>query len=235
MELMVFGHRGVPSLATENSLSSFKEILNNSIEGVELDVHLTRDNKLVVIHDFNTFKMSGLNYEVSETDYSVIENLKIGNNERIPLLHEVFDLLGKRVFYDIEVKSRGKNRNKLVKILLDLIKKYNLESHCMVSSFDPLLLKAFNKLKSGIPVSIIYSNDKDQPFLLRFGFGAFLTNIDVLKPHFKQLKGFVYFIYVKILRKKCFTWTVNTMDDLNIVNKSECHGICSNFPQNFIV
>ncbi|MBN2617498.1 MAG: glycerophosphodiester phosphodiesterase [Spirochaetales bacterium] len=229
--MQIFGHRGIPSLATENSLNSFEKILEYKVEGVEFDVHLTKDEELVVIHDFNTLKMSGEDYEISETNYETINSLIIGDNEKIPLLSQVFDLLSDKVFYDIEVKSRGKNRSQLCKKLLELIKKYNLEKNCMISSFDPLIIKEFNKLNSGILTAVIYCNDKDVPFILRHGLGALITKVDIIKPHYSQLKGFMFFILTKVFRKKCFVWTVNRQEDLDIAKKRGCFGVCSDNPQ----
>jgi len=234
MSYLIFGHRGIPSLATENSLSGFKKILENSVKAVELDVHLTLDNQLVVIHDFNTERLSGIDCVVSDTEYSRIKELTIGADDKIPLLSEVFDLLGSRVFYDIEVKSLGKNRKELTGKLLDLIKKYKLDSCCIVSSFDPLLIKEFNRLKSGIKTGVIYSRHKDVPFFLREGLGVFFTHVDIIKPHYKQLKGPLFFLFTKILKKECYTWTVNDKETFEYVINRGCSGICSNNPQDFI-
>lgn len=234
MSLIVFGHRGVPSLATENSINSFKMILKENIPAVELDVNLTKDKKLIVLHDFNTFRMTGISHEITETNYNTISSLSIGNGEKIPLLSEVFDILTNSVFYDIEIKSKGKNRKTVVKELYKIIKTYNLTNNCMISSFDPFILKEFNKLKSGIPIAIIYIKNKDVPLILRRGLGLFVTHIDIIKPHYKQLKGPLFYLYTKILKKKCFTWTVNSKEDFDYIKSRGCSGICSNLPQNFI-
>lgn len=231
--MKVFGHRGIPSIATENSINSFKKILEYNVEGVEFDVHLTKDNELVVIHDFNTKKMSGLNLVISETNYSVLYKLNIGDNEKIPLLSEVFCILKDNVFYDIEVKSRGGNRALLCKKLLLMIEEYGLKDRCLVSSFDPKLIKEFNKLNSGVKVAIIYCKDKELPFILRHGLGAFYTRVDIIKPHYTQLKGFLFFIFTKILRKECLTWTVNKIQDYEFAIKKGCIGVCSDNPQLF--
>lgn len=231
MKQIIFGHRGIPSLAPENSLKSFKLILNHKIPGVELDIHLTKDKKLVVIHDFNTQRMTGYNYEVSETEYSILEQLNLGEDQKIPLLEEVFTLLGKKVLYDLEIKSQRKNRKTIVAEVLKLIDKFNFREYVMVSSFDPLILKEFNRLKSGIDTGIIYMNKKNIPFIARFGFGLFITKCTVIKPNFEQLKGFLYFFYRKILKKKCYTWTINTKEDMEYAYKRGCKGICSNVPQ----
>lgn len=234
MSFTVFGHRGVPSLATENSISSFKMILEKNIEAVELDVHITKDEKLLVMHDFNTLRMSGIEHVITETNYDTLKALTIGDEEKIPLLNEVFDILTDKVFYDIEIKSKSTNNVKLVKELYRVITDYKLKENCMVSSFNPFVLKEFNKLKSGIQTGLIYSNDAEVPFILRNGLGLCITHIDIMKPHYKQLKGPLFYIYTKILKKKCFTWTINSKEDLDYAKSRGCLGVCSNNPQNFM-
>ena len=226
-KIMLFGHRGIPALSTENSLDSFQKILDNKIPGVEFDVHLTADGELVVKHDFNTLKMTGVNHEVAETDYSLLKTLPIGDEEYIPLLSQVFDILKDKVYYDIEIKSNGKNRKQLVQNVSDMIFKYNLQNDCFVSSFDPYLIKEFNKLKTGIKVGLIYSDVKELPFIARHGLGAFITSIQIIKPDHKQLKGFIHFILTKVLKKTCYTWTVNSQEDYDYAVKKGCVGVCS--------
>ncbi|MBN2617373.1 MAG: glycerophosphodiester phosphodiesterase [Spirochaetales bacterium] len=58
----MFGHRGIPTFATENSLNGFNNTLEKNIYGIEFDVHLTKHEELVVIHDFNTFTMTGISH-----------------------------------------------------------------------------------------------------------------------------------------------------------------------------
>lgn len=231
MNHIIFGHRGIPTLAPENSLKSFQFVLDNNVQGVEFDIHLTKDNKLVVIHDFNTKKMSNVDLEVAETDYKTLSSLDIGQNQHIPLLEDVFNLLGNRVKYDLEIKNRGLKRGIIVSELLKTIKKFNLEKIVMVTSFDPYLIKEFNKLKSDIPVGIIYSNDKSLPLISRFGFGQFVTKCPIIKPDIKQLKGPLYFIYRWVLKKDIYTWTVNTKEEMEYAYSRGCLGICSDNPQ----
>ena len=234
METIVFGHRGIPSLAPENSLNSFSLLLEHNIPGVELDIHLTKDGELAIIHDFSTLKMTGVDYKVSETNYGKLRSLDIGDGAYIPKLHEVFELLGDKILYDLEIKSDGKRRKELVGRVLSQIERYNLNNSVIVSSFDPFLLREFNKLKSGIKTAIIYSSDDDVPLILRTGLGQLVTKCDIIKPGIKDLKGFFFFIYTKILRKSFYTWTVNSVEEFELAKKLGCKGICTNFPQNFV-
>lgn len=243
MNPIIYGHRGVPTKAPENSLKGFELILQNKIPGVELDIHLTKDNKLVVIHDFNSKKMTGVNLEIRDSDYHELKNLDIGEGENIPLLDDVFSLLGNRVLYDLEVKSTRHHkrdyRKNLIKELIILLLKHNLKENLFISSFDPLILIEFNRQKKraqldNIETGIIYSKDEDVHPLLRTGIGAFFTKTQIIKPHYSQLKGFIYFVLTKILKKRVATWTVNDEVILKEAIKNGAQGICTNHPIEFL-
>lgn len=240
MKPIIFGHRGVPTKAPENSLKGFSLLLKYNIPGVELDIHLTKDNKLVVVHDFNTERMTGKRYEISDTTYSKLSSLDIGEGEKIPLLKEVFELLGNNVIYDLEIKSRGNKRKLLVKKIIELIQECKVEKNVFISSFDPIILRIFNKEQKAlhnnldIKTGIIYSKDKDVPFILRSGIGVFITKNSIIKPKYNQLTGLLYYIYTNILKKKCYTWTVNTKNDYYTAIKRGATGICTNIPEELL-
>lgn len=231
--MRIYGHRGIPVLATENTLDSFKKILEYSIDGVELDVHITKDGKLVVIHDYNMKKVFNHDLVIADHNYSEIEKINTSDGARVPLLSEVFSLLGCSIYYDIEVKSRGENRDVLCKALAKLINEYQMEENTIVSSFDPLLLRKFNQLNTGVSTALIYSRHREVPLLLREGWGMVFTKVDIIKPHYTQLKGFFYFLYTKVLKKVCYTWTINSKEDVEYARRRGCLGICSDYPHTF--
>ena len=76
---LVIGHRGVMSIAPENSLSGFRKAIEIGIDGVELDVHMTKDKKLVVLHDNNIKRISGTDGNIGDFTYKELKkyHLKI--------------------------------------------------------------------------------------------------------------------------------------------------------------
>ena len=103
----VFDNKSVP----ENSMLSFKNAIKYNYP-IELDVQLTKDNKLVVFHDDNLLRMTGYDKLLQEANYSEISNLKLLNaNENIPTFNEVLKLINNRVFlYFMGIKNT-KNLN----------------------------------------------------------------------------------------------------------------------------
>ena len=130
----VFDNKSVP----ENSMLSFKNAIKYNYP-IELDVQLTKDNKLVVFHDDNLLRMTGYDKLLQEANYSEISNLKLLNtNEKIPTFSEVLKLINNRVFLDIEVKN-----TKRVKETCDLLMKELINySNYSIKSFNPFINKS---------------------------------------------------------------------------------------------
>ncbi|MBI9098678.1 MAG: glycerophosphodiester phosphodiesterase [Spirochaetaceae bacterium] len=230
---LLFGHRGCPKLAPENNLSSFKKILEFRVPGVELDVQICRSGELVVYHDNNMKRTTGFDGYIVDHDLTQIRSLDNGSffseefkNEKIPLFEEVLQLLGDKVYYDIELKADYIKNRGLERKVLQMIKDFHLENRVLISSFNPVLLRRFRKLSPTIPLSLIYSNSKEVPPYFRKGEGRYLVKTQGLKPD------------CKILDKKLFdrlkskynlmTWTVDDEKTFRKLQRWGISGICSN-------
>ena len=138
----VFGHRGAPSLAPENTLPSFRRALESGADGVELDIHMSSDGALIVIHDDKldrTTNGSGFVYE-----HTLEELKKLDAGERfgerfsgtnVPTLDEVFSALG-RVSYQIELKHSYKVYPNIERKLLETVNDFDMSENVELTSFD---------------------------------------------------------------------------------------------------
>ena len=114
---IILGHRGLPSKERENTLSSFKRAISSKADGIELDVHLTKDKKLAVIHDHNTKRTTGIDAVVEELTLKELKQI----DSEIPTLREVFETFGSSIIYDIEIKEKPFVFSNLPKLILDEI------------------------------------------------------------------------------------------------------------------
>lgn len=233
---LLFGHRGFSHLAPENTLGSFRLILDYNIPGVELDVHLCRSGELVVFHDNNLLRVSGVKGFVGKTDYSVLKTLDVGSHldprfcgERIPLLSEVFDLLKDRVYYDIELKTRQLVCGILEKKVFQLVSDYGLQNRVLISSFNPLSLLALKNL-GWKRFAIIYSGSKQLPFYLRHGEGWLISGCPIIKPQWEVLGNRPFHFYKKDTPVPVITWTVDDPVVGQRLLDSGVAGIISNNP-----
>lgn len=145
-------HRGVSALAPENSLPSFEEAVNNNYYSAECDIHLTKDNEWVVIHNSSTDARFCQYGEVK--DYTLEElktfSYKSGANlwkyadMRIPTLDEFLDVfVGTDTRPQIEIKADNYD---LLYTVVDAVKEKGLAEQAIIISFDLEQLKVINKV-----------------------------------------------------------------------------------------
>ena len=180
----VLGHRGVPGKEIENTVASFKRAIDDGADGVELDIRVTKDNKLVVSHDNCLKRVYGADILVESSTYDEIKS----RAPEIATLGEVFDALGE-VYYDIEIKADQPvdYKKEIVPLLLkELDKRKNLWPKIMVSSFNPLAIRQFAKAsKNRFEMAIIYDGAPTSlPFIMRHGEGRHFFKCTFLKPKY---------------------------------------------------
>ena len=229
----LFGHRGYAKDAVENTIPSFLLCIERGIPGVELDVHLTRDGKLVVAHDFSLLRTALVDKKIEELDYKELEEYNVGaykgGNGRIPLLSEVFATCGKKLYYDIEIKDNGIKDIGLEKALWKEIAASGMTDYCVVSSFNPVALRRFRHVsKRHIDTGLIFFTDKTVPKILWHGGGRLLSGCTFLKPGIHEVTG-------KLLRKfkrryPIIPWTVDDKETAQTMHAIGVSGVISNDP-----
>lgn len=125
LEEKYYAHRGFHNKEIiENTMESFELALQKNY-GIELDVHLSKDNKIIVFHDYDLNKMCNLDECVAEKDYTELSRLKLLNTtQKIPLLEDVLDLVKGKVTIVVEIKNLFRYEE-LTHELLKLRKNYN--------------------------------------------------------------------------------------------------------------
>jgi len=149
--MIVVGHRGWPQKYPENTLPSFQGALDLGVGAIELDVHVTTDNHLAVIHDDTVDRTTDGKGPVRSKALAELKSLDAGRwfderfrGVRIPTLDEVMDLVAGKVPLAIEVKPPGETLLRLNDQLIPLIRRY--PGKVVVHSFDAGYLRAFRAL-----------------------------------------------------------------------------------------
>lgn len=102
----IIGHRGAKGTELENSPSSFHAAFELAIDAVELDVHRTKDNKIVVIHDDTTKRVADRDVRINDVTLAEIRQLNLNNGQHIPTLEDVIQNAGNHQLY-LDIKDRG--------------------------------------------------------------------------------------------------------------------------------
>ncbi|BDR60072.1 glycerophosphodiester phosphodiesterase [Lactobacillus xylocopicola] len=139
---VVFGHRGYPAKFAENSFEGFRYAIENGAEGVEFDVHLTKDGVPVVMHDERVDRTTDGTGYIKDFTLKALQRLHLTNGEPIPELEEVFKLLNERdIMINLEFKTSIVHYQGIEKIVLKLAERYNFVYPIIYSSFDYVTLK----------------------------------------------------------------------------------------------
>ncbi len=236
---LVFAHRGLSSEAPENTMAAFALAKEKGIPGVELDIHLTADGKLVVIHDHSTKRVApGTDLSIETTTVAELKKIDIGSwkgaqykAERPPLLSELFEELGKDLYFDVEIKSGESDDRGLEAALVKLLADFRMDAaKLIVSSFNPIAIKRFKALCPTVPTAIIYCIDSGVPWYLRHGEGRWIAGADVLKPKYTQAHGAALAWGRLIGGRKMIPWTIDDPAEAARVLKIGCEGVISNMP-----
>jgi glycerophosphoryl diester phosphodiesterase len=207
-----FGHRGASRAAPANTLAAFARAADLGADGVELDVHLSRDGHLVVIHDFSLDGTTDGHGLVRDRTLAELKQLDAGSwfdpcfaGERIPTLQEVVDAVGRRLLLNIELKSRGGEETDLVAAVLDLIERNHLLGRVVISSFNRRAVQQVREVDPRIPVGLLFDID---PFATLRPWPRGLARPEALHPYHRMLSR-AYVRWAKGRRYRIHTWTVD--------------------------
>lgn len=139
---VVFGHRGYPAKFAENSLEGFRCAVENGAEGIEFDVHLTKDGVPIVMHDERVDRTTDGTGFIKDFTLEKLRLLHLSNGEPVPMLREVFQLLdGQDIMINLEFKTSIIHYPGIEKKVLAMASDYYFLHPIIYSSFDYVTLK----------------------------------------------------------------------------------------------
>ena len=229
---LVWAHRGASGYAPENTLAAFQKAVDLGADGVELDIQLTKDDQIVVIHDETIDRTSDGKGWVK--DYT-LEELRAFNYNRtkpeyehadIPTMREVFELLKPTgLFINIEIKTGVVFYEKIEEKILALTKEMGMEDRVCYSSFNHYTVTRIHELKPDAEVGFLYA---DGPINMP-SYGV-KHGVNALHPALYNLQydGFVKECKEKGL--KLNVWTVNERPYMEMCCQYGVDAIITNYP-----
>lgn len=156
--IVTIAHRGGAKYAPENTLAAFKNAVKIGVDYVELDVHLSKDGELVVIHDDTVNRTTDSRGRVSKMTLEELKELDAGSKfseefkgEKIPTLREVLEEVIEDVGVVIEIKGK---EPEIVPKVAELIEELEVADRVLIHSFSPETIKKFRQLKPEVTASI---------------------------------------------------------------------------------
>ncbi|MDF2535012.1 MAG: glycerophosphodiester phosphodiesterase [Bacillales bacterium] len=168
---LIFAHRGYKAKYPENSMLAFIKALEVGADGIELDVHLTKDDELIVIHDEKLDRTTHTNGYVR--DFTLLEIKKAHQSkwpfkkklEPIPTLKEVLEWIKHtNLFLNIEIKNNKIQYKDIEQKVVYLIRKYKMEQRVILSSFNHCSLALCHEIAPEIETAILYEDSLFQPW-----------------------------------------------------------------------
>lgn len=222
-KILKIGHRGANGYEPENTLVSFEKAIEMGADGIELDVHLSLDGHLVVIHDETIDRTTSGKGIVNQLTLAELKSVRINEKYEIPTLEEVLDLINQRCFVNIELKNQD-TAEKVAQLIEHYIsdKKWK-NNDFIVSSFDWNALQQVRFLNDDIRIGVLTETDMD----LAISFARFMK-AEALHPDFQLLTN----EYVSTIKEKgilVFPWTVNEIDDIQKMKDFGVDGIITDY------
>jgi glycerophosphoryl diester phosphodiesterase len=222
--MLKIGHRGAKGHEAENTLIGFQKAIDLHVDSIELDVHLSADGEIIVIHDETVDRTTNGKGAVNQFTLAKLKQLKIDREQTIPTLAEVFDLIDQKCDVNIELKSFES-----AVAVVTLIEKYVNEkkwsyNQFVISSFNWNALKQIAVLNPAIPIGVLTETDLE----LALAFAKFI-HAKSIYPYFHLLTA----ANIKRRQKEgfqVFPWTVNESEDIKKIKNYTIDGIISDYP-----
>lgn len=149
----VWGHRGVPSAAIENTLASFARVANAGLDGFEFDVQFSQDRVPFVFHDDTLERLAGVNQVAQELSWSALSRLTLRDpsrpdlpGEAIPTLEQVLAAVPKTLFMNLELKGSERVTRDDLALVWNLLREHGVAERTLISSFHHPFLRELSHL-----------------------------------------------------------------------------------------
>ncbi|MDT0400960.1 MULTISPECIES: glycerophosphodiester phosphodiesterase [Streptomyces] len=218
MNFLTIGHRGIMGVEPENTLRSFVAAQESGLDVIELDLHLSKDGALVVMHDAEVDRTTDGTGAIADRTLAELRALDAGRGERIPVFEEVLDAV--RAPLQAEIKDVQAAR-----ALAGVMNARDLTDRVEVSSFHDEAITEIARLVPGVRTALVasrYGTDVVERAVTA-GAGAVCLNIRRLTLEIVE--------QARKAELRIFGWVVNTQDHLRLVRALGLDGATTDYPE----
>ena len=230
--MKVFGHRGFSGKYPENTMLAFEKAVETGCYGIELDVQLTKDNQIVIMHDEKVDRTTDGTGWIK--DYTLEELKKLNASvlfpevpvQRIPTLEEYLDYIkDTNIVTNIELKTGVIAYPDIEKMTAEMVAKYHLEDRIIYSSFSHMSVKKIQQFAPTTKTGALMCNE----IIQNAGYFCKDCGFDYYHPDAKLLNDDIindckkYGVPLNV-------WTVNDMKTLQQMKDWDVEGVISNYP-----
>ncbi|MBC2900186.1 glycerophosphodiester phosphodiesterase [Streptomyces cupreus] len=218
MNFLTIGHRGVMGVEPENTLRSFVAAQQAGLDVIELDLHLSKDGHLVVMHDTDVDRTTDGSGPIAEKTLAELRALDAGKGERVPVLDEVLDAVTAPL--QAEIKDVAAAR-----ALAEVMKRRDLVSQVEVSSFHDEAVAEIARLVPGVRTALIGSRFGTDIVERAVEAGAGTVCLNIRRLTLEVVEA------AREADLKIIGWVVNTQDHLRLVRALGLDGATTDYPE----
>lgn len=230
--MLVVAHRGYSSKAPENTMAAFELALEAGADGLELDVHLTKDGEVIVIHDHTLERTTNGTGIVEEHTLAELQQLDAGSwfgpefkGEKLPTLRQVCELIkGRDLLFNIELKVTL-GFEQLNQKVLELLNEFDLHEKTIISSFNHYALVHFKEISPKTRTGILYSAALVNPWEYAKSIGATALH----SYHATIIPEIAQGAQANGVMVNC--WTVDKPVDIERMKAAKVNSVITNVPE----
>ncbi|MHA5048224.1 glycerophosphodiester phosphodiesterase [Streptomyces sp. SD15] len=218
MNFLTIGHRGVMGMEPENTLRSFIAAQQAGLDLIELDLHLSKDGALVVMHDADVDRTTDGSGPIAEKTLAELRTLDAGRGERVPVFEEVLDAV--RAPIQAEIKDLAAAR-----ALAEVMHRRDLVGRVEVSSFHDEAIAEMTRLVPGVRTALIASRYGVDVVDRALEVGAATVCLNIRRLTLEVVE------YARKADLRIIGWVVNTQDQLRLVRALGLDGATTDYPE----
>lgn len=227
----IFAHRGFSAQYPENTMKAFEEAGKAKADGIEIDIQMTKDGEVVIIHDEKVDRTTNGSGYVQELSYNELRSLNAGHRfkhiekEAIPTLTELFNWMqDNQIICNIEMKNNKISYKGMEEKTIELIRKYGFENRIIFSSFNHYSLVHSYRIAPEIETAPLLSDGLYQPWIYASAIGA-----KGYHPNYKRInKEIIKYSEEKNIKVRAYT--VNNPKTMSVLMNEGISAIITDEP-----
>jgi glycerophosphoryl diester phosphodiesterase len=218
VSLLTVGHRGAMGVEPENTLRSFVRAEREGFDVIELDLHLSKDGALVVMHDADVSRTTNSSGAIGDFTLAELRELDAGEGERIPVFEEVVEAV--RTPLQAEIKDRAAAR-----VLVGIINELGLHERITVISFHDDALREVRMLLPEMPLVLVTGRSTPTAPERALELGAVMVSCELRWLEAETVER-CHAEGIKVI-----SWTVNTDEELALARELGLDGVVTDLPE----
>ncbi|MEU3514990.1 glycerophosphodiester phosphodiesterase family protein [Streptomyces sp. NPDC006654] len=218
MNFLTIGHRGVMGVEPENTVRSFVAAQQAGLDLIELDLHLSKDGALVVMHDAEVDRTTDGSGPIAEKTLEELRALDAGRGERVPVFEEVLEAVQSPL--QAEIKDVAAAR-----ALAEVMQRRDLVSRVEVSSFHDEAVAEIARLVPGVRTALIASRYGTDVVERAREAGAATLCLNIRRLTLEVVE------HARKADLRVIGWVVNTQDQLRLVRALQLDGATTDYPE----